>query len=274
MNNDTKHRLTSAYLQYQHEGMFALVDSVNNALSSIRPIVEYNILNNLTDSLSQIILTYNEVMASIDLEGIHSITTQLLAQFETLRLPTYDFSALADNITIEDDSVTLSDEAVETITTFLTETCEASAPNVDSQMSLKEFVLCVLLPVLLTLLPMFQADYHHRVNSLESQQQQLMQSEFQDELLELEMQRLEEEKLQTEEMRKQTEYIEQLLQILTNEFSETPEDTQVFPELVLPVPSQDQSLQLESAVVPDMSAESLADAGIVADVPVDHNVDE
>ena len=101
-----------------------------------------------------------------------------------------------------------------------------------------------------------------------------MQTEFQEELIKLENLCLEEERLQTEEIRKHTEYLEHILQILTMEFSESPEDTQAFSVIIQTVPSQAQSVQSEDAQVPDTSEEFVVDADKVPDRFDTHDADE
>lgn len=176
-------------------------------------------------------------------------------------------SSILNDISIDKADVILTDDAVEKLTDFFAESTENPAAEITNKMSRKDFVVNVLLPYLLSFLTMIQAGYYHHVDSVESQQQQLQESAFQAQLLDLESQQLEEEKLQTE-------YLEQLIQLLEDALAEAPEVDQELFDKELSVPHHSPDVQQESALVPDVSVESAVAEETVPDVLDDLCTDE
>ena len=86
-------------------------------------------------------------------------------------------------------------------------------------METKEFLFSILIPLVCMLIPMLQNSYYRKLDSIESQKLQAQETAYQEELLEIELQQLENEIAQTE-------YLQQILQLIEEEYSKTPEDTQ------------------------------------------------
>ena len=225
-------------------------------------------LDILPNSLSQFAsVLAHSVMENFDYNILRDSCHQLAMHLSALELPTYN------DTTLNTDCISLTDHTVEALSVFLNENAKAPIKKISPKMSIAEYI-GILFTVICTILPMLQNSYYQKINSLDNHHQQLMQTEFQEELIKLENLCLEEERLQTEEIRKHTEYLEHILQILTMEFSESPEDTQAFSVIIQTVPSQAQSVQSEDAQVPDTSEEFVVDADKVPDRFDTHDADE
>lgn len=95
-----------------------------------------------------------------------------------------DYSSIFNGIRIHNDSVEISDESSEVLSSIIEYPQYKQQPV--KKFSLENFVTLILFPLILALLPMLQTSYYHHLDSLESQKQQLAESEYQERLLEIE----------------------------------------------------------------------------------------
>ena len=90
-----------------------------------------------------------------------------------------------------------------------------------NSMSWQDFWISVLIPIILALLTMWQSKYYHDLDTLNSEHQQLEESEYQERLIEIQKERLEVE-----------QEILFNLEVISNSFEELQEGQQ-FPEVPL-----------------------------------------
>lgn len=107
---------------------------------------------------------------------IHALVASMLQSSE--------FSNILKGIQIYDDSVEISSEASKALGPLIEYPQEESRPI--KKISFESFLIGIMIPVLLAIAGLLQDAYHHRLDALEAQKQQLVESEYMKERLELE----------------------------------------------------------------------------------------
>lgn len=252
----------------------ASVKYVADSLSSYEKIIAGIISAEITSQSALIALdrvnqTFSRLTSSIesmynflDVTEIRNVFEQCTRRIENLTSSSLNFSSLTDNITIEQDSVTLSDDAVETLTNFFDKTEDSAPAKVKSKMSLEAFLTGILIPIILFIFQLCSDKYQERANAIESQKYQVQENAYQEQLIDITYQQLEEARLHTQEEQKQSEYLKQIIDILSS--------LEVPPE----VPSTTSSVPVEPSSAPDISEESLPDSDTVLDEPDDSDSSE
>ena len=109
-------------------------------------------LDSLNQSFSRLTSSIESMFKLLDVTEIRNVFEQCARQIEELTSPSYDFSSLTDNIIIEPDSVTLSNDAVETLTDFFDKTESPAPTKVKSKMSMESFLTGILIPIIIFIL--------------------------------------------------------------------------------------------------------------------------
>lgn len=227
MNKTNDSNNYDTYIQAITTGLSSFHDKITEAFAPLITAETFEYLSHRLESFSTE-MTNN----IIDLDLINK-SLLLFSDY----LTTYDFSSLINNIVIEEDCVILSDNAVETITKILNEDKTTSISKVSSKTTIKNFIYNTLLPLLSILIPIFQTAYYHKLDTLESQQDQMQETEFQEALLKLETQ-------QAKELENLNNTINELLDHL-----ESSQDSDLT-DIVVPLPTPDvQEKPSESPVV-------------------------
>lgn len=187
-NENENYPLSTSYWQYQMEGISALVDAVENTINAfITPQFQTDMFDNLSEAIAQLVPTLDNLTKNIDYDAICATSKKLLECFKPLSLLEYDFSSLVEKISLEEDCVMIDDDAIDALTEFFSEQ-EKPVRDISSQMSIKDFLLTILLPLLCMLLPMVQNSYYHKLDAIEAQQNQMQEAEYQEAILNLETQ--------------------------------------------------------------------------------------
>ena len=256
--------LADAYLQ----DIPQITDTIRNTLDSlVLPSFPPEAFDAIRSSLLIITEALHDSLWPYNSDSLRDICQQLANQFKTITIPSFEMSSILNDISIDKADVILTDDAVEKLTDFFAESTENPAAEITNKMSRKDFVINVLLPLILCFLPMIQSSYYRHVDSIESQQQQLQESTFQAQLLDIESQQLEEEKLQTE-------YLKQLIHLLEDALAEVPEVDQESFDQEPSVPHQSPDIPQESVPVLDVSVESVVVEETVPDLLDDLCTDE
>lgn len=247
-NNENENiNLSAAYLKQNIEAMSTLVDTVKNAMDSfIVPQIDIELFDTLAPAISQLTSIFDDLFETIDISGIQNACKQLILQFDNIALPSYDLSSLADNITIEDDYVILADDAVETLTNVVNINNEVLPAKIKSKMSLESFLVGVVLPIALLIFQLIYDNYQNKLDSLESQRQQLQDAEYYEAILNIETQ-------QTKELDELNSNINELLRYL-----ESAQDTHSPDANIPPLLDEIQEVTLDSLAV-DCEAEGASD---------------
>lgn len=189
MKKDNNFDFSTFYKTQNLEGMYTLIDAAADAINStLIPQIDFE---PFSDALCQFVRSlgiYESLLKDIDFDAFSNACEKLLLQVENLTLPSTVSLSLTDNITVNDNQVTITDDAIETLTDFFDENTEVPTPPINSKMSIKEFLINILLPLLCMLIPMVQSSYYHRLDSIESKQAQMQEAEYQKAILELETQ--------------------------------------------------------------------------------------
>ena len=165
---------------------------------------------------------------------------------------------LTQGITFEQEYVTLTDDAVETFSDFLPEVDTVPADVVKNKMPVRDFIFNYLLPLLALVLPMILDSYFHKLDSIDAQQQQIQNAIYQEQHFDFESRLLEEELIQTEEAKKQSDYLQQLIDLLSS-----PEVLEALQEASPEIPS----VPAEPSSAPDISEETLPGTETVPGAP-------
>lgn len=125
--------------------------------------------------------------ATQQLAEVFEVISQQQNDIHTLvasMLQTSEFSNILKGIQIYDDSVEISSEASKALGLLIEYPQEEAQP--DKKISFESFLIGIMIPVLLAIASLLQDAYYHRLGALESQKQQLAESEYMKERLELE----------------------------------------------------------------------------------------
>lgn len=243
MTNDDNASLYNAYTSMFSDSLAILRESINDSFAPLlASLFMQKTIDILSDNVGQLAFSLaHSVLENIDCNILSNACHQLIADLVSITLPTYDFSSLVDSSTLNKDYVSLSDDAVKALTNFFNEQ-EEPVPKISSQMSVKEFLLAVLLPLVCMILPMMQNSYYHHLDSIEAQKAQLQEAEYQEAIMNLEA-------LHAEELEELNSNITELLQYLKSaqdtDFPDE-EDIQSLPT-VLKVPPDSLSAEDEVA---------------------------
>lgn len=134
------------------------------------------------EAANQQFLLNSQQLVSI-LEFISEHQEALFGELSSLSA-SIDYSSIFDGIRIHNDSVEISDESSEALSSIIEYPQYKQQPV--KKFSFEDFVALVLFPLILALLPMLQTSYYHHLDSLEAQKQQLAESEYQERFLEIE----------------------------------------------------------------------------------------
>jgi hypothetical protein len=185
----------------------AIQDSLKK---SIQPVIEYQefINNNLHSILSAVSDQIEQTMASIyDLNRImySSLEPYVALQESIKEISTYmndvvnsnknlfaesmDFTNILNGITVQDDCIELNDSALYSANALLESKAATSTTTnndvIDRKMSINAFIVNILYPLLLMLIPMMQTSYNRSVDSLQEQRNKLKEEVYQEKMLEL-----------------------------------------------------------------------------------------
>ena len=152
-----------------------------NEQSSMQHQLLIQLSENLDASSQQLILSAQQLaevfeVVSQQQKDIHTLVASMLQSL--------DFSNILKVIQICDDSVEISSEASKAALYLLTEHPQED-PRPVKKISFESFLVGVLIPVLLFIASLLQNAYYHRLDSLDSQKQQLAESEYMKDRLEL-----------------------------------------------------------------------------------------
>lgn len=189
MSKKNASNLTTAYISSLSDSFTALRDSICNAFSPLMtPEYMYASLDALSDSANELAsVLAHSVLENFDYDILRDSCHRLVTHLSVLSLTTYDFHSLFNNITLNDDYVSITDDAAESIIDFFKEQ-EEPIPNISSRMFIKDFFLVILLPLICTILPMIQNSHYQKLNAIEAQKNQLQESEYREAILNLETQ--------------------------------------------------------------------------------------
>lgn len=99
-----------------------------------------------------------------------------------------DLYNIFNKATVSDDHVELSDDDLETISNIF-EPCDMKVSKDPStginKISFRDFVISILIPIIMMLLPMIQNEYYQKVNLLEAQKDNISQAEFENKICDL-----------------------------------------------------------------------------------------
>lgn len=107
-------------------------------------------------------------------------------------LEPHGLTSIADNLSVSNGYVLIADDAAENLSNLLTNPREETAPNITHQMTIRDFFLSIVIPLLCMVVPMIQNTYYRRLDSLESGKTSLQEVEYHEALLDLETQRVQE----------------------------------------------------------------------------------
>lgn len=100
-----------------------------------------------------------------------------------------DFTNILNGITVQDGCVELNDSAFHSASALFESKAATSATTnnnvIDNKMSINTFIVTILYPLLLMLIPMMQTSYNRSVDSLEEQRKELKEEVYQEKMLEL-----------------------------------------------------------------------------------------
>lgn len=169
----------------------------------------------------QILLDSQQLVSILEFISEHRET--LFGELSALSAP-IDYSSILDGIRIHNDSVEISDESSEVLSSIIEYPQYKQQPV--KKFSFEDFVVVILFPLILALLSMLQTSYYHHLDSLESQKQQLAESEYQERLLEI----VSEHNENIKNLNDTLNNIEQYLSELPNNRSMTATDSTADPE--------------------------------------------
>lgn len=216
-------------VQQAMDKMSEMFKNITSSLDLITlPQIEMSKFNQMFENIDYISYVLNSIFEdctqSIDFDIICNTYTRLIDQLNYSF--SYDFSSLFDNISSDSTYIEIDNATVNTLSDFFVKYNEEPPQNLKSKMSIKDFILCILIPFICMLLPMLQNNYYHQLDSAESQKNQLQESEYNAALLEIESQH-------NAELEKLNNNINELLQYL-----ESVQNSQPTP-VPLPAPIQD-----------------------------------
>jgi len=117
----------------------------------------------------------------------HTLTQSIVDNFSSIG--SINYSQLFEGITINDDNVEITDESLEAINTLFNEATEQVSQKIElpitKRMTIKEFLLVVVYPLILIVIPMLQNSYYQKINALELQKQQMDSNVYQEQIYEL-----------------------------------------------------------------------------------------
>ncbi len=184
MNNNDNLNLSTAYTNALSDSLSVLRESINAAFA---PLTTPQFTQIASEALSESLNQFSSVLTTMARENIDfNIFKDAIYQFSQY-LPDYNFSSLTEGITVTNDCVTLTDDTVETLSNLLNEADEKSTATISSKMSISEYI-AITITVICALAPMLQNSYYHKLDAIESQQNQMQVAEYQEAILNLEVQ--------------------------------------------------------------------------------------
>lgn len=189
---------------------FALQAIQDSLKKSIQPVIEYqkflndNIqlaLSGATDQIEQTMASVYElnrmVCSSLEpyaalqesIKEISAYMNDVVYSYKDLFSDAIDFTNILDGITVQDDCVELNDSAFNSASTLFETKISTDAITdsnvIDHKMSINTFIVTILYPLLLMLIPMMQTSYNRSVDSLQEQRNELKEEVYQEKILEL-----------------------------------------------------------------------------------------
>lgn len=231
--NETSHpALLAAGINY---GLSGALERLKEAIySSITPqfVISLNPFEELLRQLTTISGSSmcDMIFKSMDIPRITSLFDNLVNDLVKTSFSTLDFSVFKD-ITIDTDCVTIPDEAIEPLTNLLDEHDEEQPHNLSNKISTKEFILQILLPLMTIILSMMQTAYYHKLDTLESQKNQMQVAEYQEQMLTLEN----EYKSEIEELNNNLDELLQYLELSSSPETSLPDSLNTEPTPVEPL---------------------------------------
>lgn len=168
------------------------------------------------------------------------------------------FESFFENVSISENKISVSDDDLQSISEVIDlplESLKLKDKATLNSMSWQDFWISILIPIILALLTIWQSKYYHDLDTLNSERQQLEESEYQERLIEIQKERLEVE----QEILFNLEIISDSLEKL--------QENQQFPEVPL------SSLELHLAESPSFQ-ESADSAKKASDGSGTHNESE
>ena len=193
---------------------------------------------------------YESCLATI--QNISEITK--LANDEVYNI----FESFFENLSISENEISVSNDDLQSVSEVIDlplESLKSKDKTTLNSMSWQDFWISVLIPIILALLTMWQSKYYHDLDTLNSEHQQLEESEYQERLIEIQKERLEVE-----------QEILFNLEVISNSLEELQEGQQ-FPEVPL------SSLELHPTESPNFQ-ESADSANKASDGSGTHNESE
>lgn len=225
--------------------------------------VPYQNLPRLTnENITQIINSVNAINQTFSAplqqlsENLLCDLREAFSKINNITIHSHDMlNTFSNGVSFSPSGVSITEEALQAVSEFVDlppETlndCPENSETSIKTISLKEFFLGVLIPLLLMFVPMAQTQYLHSLDSLEADRQQLEESEYQERLLQIEEERLENE-------RQLLTYLEQISESLEDLQS----DQQILEESVTALQqSLTESLPIEGSADPENEAADALD---------------
>lgn len=122
---------------------------------------------------------------------LKSLTKNIQSSFSQLE-STFDFEPLLKDVSIQDDCVELSAETFDKLSDILDisnndEICEniSEAASGKYKISFQNFLQSIIVSLICMVVPMIQNAYYHKIDLIEAQQKQLEQTQYEEQLIQL-----------------------------------------------------------------------------------------
>lgn len=151
-----------------------------------------NALSSLSETSTSVTLEKNMLSEQYKVlnEKISSSFTESLSNLSAISFQVLDDSFdLANNISFTNNDVMVSDDALTSISSAIDVPTECirhrNSKEHFVQISVKDFLICILYPLLLAILPMLRSDYLNSRNALEAEKESLKTESYQERALQL-----------------------------------------------------------------------------------------
>ena len=218
-----------SYLENLQKLNKELIKALNEQASMQRQLL-IQLSENINVARQQLVLATQQLadvfeVISQQQNDIHALVASMFQSSE--------FSNILKGIQICDDSVEISSEASKALGLLIEYPQEEPRPV--KKISFESFLVGIMIPVLLAIAGLLQDAYYHRLDALEAQKQQLAESEYMKERLELEA-----EQTQTlKNIDTTLKNIERYLSDSANYYSEYATSSNAAPESAVSVPEAD-----------------------------------